>query len=133
MGLSQSACLQWVRRLKLAGFIAGYGARIAIGHLADTIYVFTEVTILGHRRKDFEIFEAGIAQFLEAVECHPISGGYDYLLKFVNRGVSDYQKTIERLLDAQIGIEKCFSYIVIKSPIKSCEPDLENLLPNEMT
>ena len=123
--------MQRVKRLKSAGFIAGYGARIDIGRLADTIYVFTEVTISGHRRKDFEIFEAGIAKFPEVVEYHRISGGYDYLLKFVNRGVSDYQKTIERLLDAQTGIEKYFSYIVIKSPIESREPDLRNLLPNE--
>ena len=72
------------------GFIAGYGARIDRSRLADTIYVFTEVTISDHRCEDFEIFEAGIAQFLEAVECHPISGGYDYLLKFVNRSMSNY-------------------------------------------
>ena len=37
VGLSQSACLQRVKRLKSAGFIAGYGARIDIGRLADTI------------------------------------------------------------------------------------------------
>ncbi len=90
MGLLQSPCLQRVKRLESAGFIAGYGARIDSGRLADTIYVFTEVTISDHRRDDFEIFEASIAQFLEVVECHLISGGYDYLLKFVNRSVSNY-------------------------------------------
>lgn len=131
VGLSQSPCLQRVKRLESAGYIAGYGARIDISRLADAIYVFTEVTISDHRREDFEIFEAGIAKFPEVVECHLISGGYDYLLKFVNRSVSDYQNTVERLLDARIGIEKYFSYIVIKSPIESRDPDLENLLPNE--
>ncbi|MBT5496498.1 MAG: Lrp/AsnC family transcriptional regulator, partial [Alphaproteobacteria bacterium] len=87
VGLSQSPCLQRVKRLESAGYIAGYGARIDISRLADAIYVFTEVTISDHRREDFEIFEAGIAKFPEVVECHLISGGYDYLLKFVNRSV----------------------------------------------
>ena len=62
------------------------------------------------------------------VECHLISDRYDYLLKFVSRSVSDYQSSIERLLDAQIGIEKYFSYIVIKSPIAGRKPELSNIV-----
>jgi DNA-binding Lrp family transcriptional regulator len=131
VGLSQSPCLQRVKRLESAGYITGYGARIDTSRLADTITVFTEVTISDHRREDFITFEAGIAKFAEVVECHLISGGYDYLLKFISRSVSDYQLTVERLLDARIGIEKYFSYIVIKSPIEGRAPNLENLLPEE--
>ncbi len=33
-----------------------------------------------------------------------ISGGYDYLLKFVTVDVIEYQTTMERLLDLEIGI-----------------------------
>lgn len=46
---------------------------------------------------------------------HLVSGGYDHLLKFITRGVQDYQEIIERLLGPQVGIEKYFSYIVIKT------------------
>ena len=49
------------------------------------------------------------------MECHLVSGGYDYLLKFITRGVNHYQEIIEGLLEANIGIEKYFSYIVIKT------------------
>ena len=62
------------------------------------------------------------------VECHLISGGYDYLLKFVSQSVLDYQSSIERLLNAQISIEKYFSYIVIKSPIAGRKPELSNIV-----
>lgn len=127
VGLSQSPCLQRVRRLEDSGYIKGYNAQIDLARLADTIYVFTEVTISDHRREDFLAFEAGIAAFPEVVECHLISGGYDYLLKFVCNSVSDYQKTIERMLDTQIGIEKYFSYIVIKSPIEGRHSDIEKI------
>ena len=57
-----------------------------------------------------------------------MSGGYDYLLKFVARSVSDYQDTIERVLDARIGIEKYFSYIVIKSPIAGRDVPISRLV-----
>jgi DNA-binding Lrp family transcriptional regulator len=46
-----------------------------------------------------------------------ITGGYDYLLKFVTRGVGHYQEIIEEMLKREIGIAKYFSYIVLKSPI----------------
>ena len=128
VGLSQSPCLQRVKRLEASGYITGYGARIDVGRLADAITVFTEVTIADHRREDFVKFENGITRFPEVTECHLISGGYDYLLKFVARSVSDYQETIERLLDARIGIEKYFSYIVIKSPIEGRNPDIDRIV-----
>jgi DNA-binding Lrp family transcriptional regulator len=52
----------------------------------------------------------------EVIECHLISGGYDYLLKFVTAGISDYQEIMERLTDADVGIDKYFSFVVLKSP-----------------
>ena len=66
---------------------------------------------------DFARFEAAVAEIDEIVECHMVSGGYDYLLKFVTRGVAHYQSVIEAMLDRGLGIEKYFSYIVIKSPV----------------
>ena len=111
-----------------SGLIAGYQAEIDVHRLADTITVFTEVTIADHRREDFATFEKRVEQFPEVVECHLISGGYNYLLKFVSRSVLDYQSSIERLFDAQIGIEKYFSYIVIKSPIAGRKPELSNIV-----
>jgi DNA-binding Lrp family transcriptional regulator len=46
-----------------------------------------------------------------------MSGGYDYLLKWVVGGIVSYQTQIERLLEAEIGIDKYFSYVVLNSPI----------------
>lgn len=128
VGLSQSPCLQRVKRLEAAGHISDYGAHIAIQRLADCITVFTEVTLRDHRREDFVRFESGINRVPELMECHLVSGGYDYLLKFVARSVSDYQQLMESLLDRRIGIEKYFSYIVIKSPITRHALPLEHLI-----
>ena len=115
VGLSASPCLMRVRRLEKAGYIAGYGAQIELKKLGDTMTIFTEVTLSDHRAPDFARFEACIRKVDEIIECHLVSGGYDYLLKFVTRSIQDYQDTIERLLGLSIGIEKYFSYVVIKT------------------
>lgn len=129
VGLSPSPCLVRVKRLEQAGYIAGYGAQIRLEKLGDTLTVFTEVTLADHRREDFVRFEMSIKPVDEIVECHLVSGGYDYLLKFITRGVNHYQEIIEDLLERNIGIEKYFSYIVIKSPFIKNHYPIERLLP----
>lgn len=117
VGLSPSPCLLRVKRLESAGYITGYNAHIDIAKLGETVTVFTEVTLSDHHREDFVKFEAAIRTIDEVIECHLISGGYDYLLKFLTRGVAHYQTVIEAILERDIGVSKYFSYIVIKSPI----------------
>ncbi len=126
VGLSASPCLQRTKRLESAGYIIGYGAQLNLAKLGEVVMVFTEMTLNDHRRTDFARFEAAVATIDEIVECHLVSGGYDYLLKFVTRGVAHYQSVIEAMLDRGLGIEKYFSYIVIKSPV------VKNGLPLKM-
>ena len=116
VALSPSPCLQRVKRLEEAGYITSYNARIDLAKLGETITIFTEVTLSDHHREDFIKFEAAIRTIDEVIECHLISGGYDYLLKFIARGVAHYQSVIESILERDIGVAKYFSYIVIKSP-----------------
>jgi DNA-binding Lrp family transcriptional regulator len=67
----------------------------------------------------------------EVLECHLVSGGYDYLLRFLTRGVNHYQEVIEELLERNIGIAKYFSYIVIKSPFIKTHYPIERLFPHQ--
>lgn len=127
VGLSPSPCLTRVKRLEKGGFIAGYSAQISLQKLGDVVTVFTEVTLSDHRREDFVRFEAAVREVDEIIECHLVSGGYDYLLKVVARGVSHYQAMMERLLEREIGIEKYFSFIVIKSPFVKTHYPIERL------
>jgi DNA-binding Lrp family transcriptional regulator len=123
VGLSASPCLQRVKRLESAGYITGYGAQINLAKLTESISVFTEITLVDHRKEDFVKFEANMRKVDELMECHLVSGGYDYLLRFVCRNISHYQERMENLLERNIGIKKYFSYIVLKSPI------VKNALP----
>jgi DNA-binding Lrp family transcriptional regulator len=128
VGLSPSPCLIRVKRLEKAGYISGYGAYIRLEKLSDVQVVFTEVTLSDHRREDFAKFEGYIRNVDEIIECHLVSGGYDYLLKFVTRSVVHYQSIIEDLLEQNLHIEKYFSYIVIKSPFIKHHYPLEKFI-----
>jgi len=126
VGLSPSPCLSRLRRLEDAGYIISYNARVQLSKLVEHITVFTEVTLNDHKREDFIKFELEIRRYEALQECHMISGGYDYLLKFVIKNVAGYQELMEAILERNIGVEKYFSYIVIKTiidrgsvPIKS--------------
>jgi len=132
VGLSPSPCLMRVKRLEKAGYIAGYNAQLRLEKLGDTLTVFTEVTLNDHHREDFDRFERAIRGIDEIIECHLVSGGYDYLLKFITRGVNHYQSIIEALLARNVGIEKYFSYIVIKSVFVKPHYPIESLVaPHE--
>jgi DNA-binding Lrp family transcriptional regulator len=127
--LSPSPCLQRVKKLQSEGYICGYAAQIDVAKLGHTLTVFTEVTLKNHRQIDFARFEQAAKNVPEVIECHLISGGYDYLLKFVTAGVSDYQGIMERLTDTNIGIDKYFSFIVLKSPFVKTHLPLNRIFP----
>ncbi len=131
VGLSPSPCLTRVKRLETAGYITGYGAQLNLRKLGEFLTVFTEVTLTEHRQGDFSRFETRIAKLDEILECHLVSGGYDYLLKFVARGVAHYQSIIESMLEGDYGIEKYFSYVVIKSPFIKNHYPIQDLFGNQ--
>jgi DNA-binding Lrp family transcriptional regulator len=117
VNLSQSPCLMRVKKLQAEGFITGYSAQIDVSKLGQTLTVFTEITLRNHHQNDFARFLATVERIDSVVECHLVSGGYDYLMKFVTAGISEYQTIMERLLELDVGIDKYFSFVVLKSPI----------------
>ena len=117
VNLSPSPCLMRVKKLQAEGFITGYSAQIDVSKLGQTLTVFTEITLKNHRQADFARFLATVERIDSVIECHLVSGGYDYLVKFITAGITEYQTIIERLLEMDIGIDKYFSFVVLKSPI----------------
>ena len=125
--LSPSPCLMRVKKLQTEGFITGYSAQIDVSKLGQTLTVFAEITLKNHRQIDFARFLTTIEKMDSVVECHLVSGGYDYLVKFITAGISEYQAIMERLVELDIGIDKYFSFVVLKSPIVKSHLPLESI------
>jgi len=119
VALSASPCLQRVKRLERIGFIKSYQAVVEINRIIETIQVFTQITIAAHTLDDHGHFEKEIVKIPEVMECCLVSGGYDYLVKFVCRSVIHYQETIQAMLDSELGISQYHSYVVMKDIISN--------------
>lgn len=129
--LSPSPCLTRVKKLQKSGYITGYSAQINVARLGETLTVFTEFTLKNHRQIDFARFQEALEKIDSCVECHLISGGYDYLTKFVTAGISDYQTIIEGLIDRDVGIERYFSFVVMKTPFTKRHLPLTRLFTDD--
>jgi DNA-binding Lrp family transcriptional regulator len=129
VSLSPSPCLIRVKKLQAEGYIEGYSAQVNMVKLGQTLTVFTEVTLKNHRQIDFARFLAAVDKIDQLIECHLVSGGYDYMMKFVTAGIGEYQAIMERLTGMDIGIDKYFSYVVLKSPIVRSHMPLSSLFP----
>lgn len=128
--LSPSACLERWKRLEQAGFIQGYRAELALKQLGMPILIHVEVCLKHHEASDFARFERAIQAIPEIVRCDAIGGGIDYLLTVAARGMADYQALIDRLLEADIGVSRYFTYVVTKT-VKNDPAALAALLLDE--
>lgn len=117
VGLSSSPTWARVRRLEQAGVVRGYHADIAAERLGPLALIIVPVALENHRDQDFRRFERAIEKIPEVVECWAVGGGVDYVLRFAVPSVDAYQALIERLLQADVGIQRYWTYIVTK-PIK---------------
>lgn len=128
VALSPSPCLQRVKRLEKLGYIKRYDAEIDINLIAETIHIFTQMTLSEHRLTDHQHFEKEIAKIPQIMECHLVSGGgFDYWLKFVCRSIQEYQKVIQDMLNSDLKIIKYHSFVIMRSVINRRDYPIKEL------
>ncbi|MCP5085257.1 MAG: Lrp/AsnC family transcriptional regulator [Rhodobacteraceae bacterium] len=92
IGLSLSACHRRVKLLEVEGIITNYSAQLDRKSLGLEVQVFIEVKLDNQRRQDIEAFEDAIANMPEVLECHMISGEFDYLMRVAAQNTSEYEQ-----------------------------------------
>ncbi|MFT6557170.1 Lrp/AsnC family transcriptional regulator [Sneathiella sp.] len=118
VNLSPTACWERLKRLEEIGIIEGYGARLCLTKLGPTATIFMQVELSSHRAEDFDRFEQAVQEIDEVADCWAVGGGVDYFLKLVCASVDDYQRTVDDMLEADIGLRRYYTYVVTK-PVKS--------------
>ena len=114
VGLSATPCWERLRRLEKAGLIEGYRAEIALRKLGPHVTVFVAAELADHTAARFRAFEEAMGRYDEVVACWALGGGFDYLLQIVTRDIDAYQRLIDAMLDARIGLARYFTYVVTK-------------------
>ncbi len=113
LNLSLTPSWDRLQRLEEEGIIESYGARLSSPFLKNFHLVITEVELESHKEGDFARFEDAIMGFDEVLSCWSVGGGLDYILKVLVKDVSDYQDFLKRVLKANIGLRRYFSYAVL--------------------
>ncbi|NHQ75171.1 Lrp/AsnC family transcriptional regulator [Roseovarius gahaiensis] len=118
VGLSASPCWERLRKLEQAGIIEGYNARINLRKLGPHVTVFVAAELADHTPASFRAFEDSVQRYEEITACWALGGGFDYLMQIVTTDIDSYQRLIDEMLEARIGLARYFTYIVTK-PVKS--------------
>ena len=113
LNLSLTPSWDRLQRLEEAGIIDSYGAKLSSSFLSNFHLVITEVELESHKQGQFARFEEAIMGFDEVLSCWSVGGGLDYILKVLVRDVVDYQDFLKRVLKADIGLRRYFSYAVL--------------------
>jgi Lrp/AsnC family transcriptional regulator of ectoine degradation len=128
VGLSASPCWERLRKLEQAGIIEGYNARINLRKLGPHVTVFVAAELADHTPASFRAFEESVQRYEEITACWALGGGFDYLIQIITTDIDSYQRLIDEMLEARIGLARYFTYIVTK-PVKSPGlPPLEALI-----
>lgn len=81
VGLTTSPCLERVRRLERAGAIRGYTAVVDPNAVGTSLLVYIELSLTYTSPEIFADFKRAILRQPAILECHLVSGDFDYLVK----------------------------------------------------
>ena len=127
LNLSLTPSWDRLQRMEEEGIIESYGARLSSPFLKNFHLVITEVELESHKEGEFARFEDAIMGFDEVLSCWSVGGGLDYILKVLVKDVSDYQDFLKKVLKADIGLRRYFSYAVLDK-IKDTEVVPDSLI-----
>jgi Lrp/AsnC family leucine-responsive transcriptional regulator len=113
LNLTTTPVFERVKRLEREGYIGRYTALVNRQKVGLSMLVFCDVALKEHNRDYLLRFERAVVELSEVLECHHITGEYDYVLKVVVRDMDDYQQFIKEKLAALENIGRVQSHFVM--------------------
>jgi Lrp/AsnC family leucine-responsive transcriptional regulator len=123
VGLSESPCFRRIRALEETGVIDFYSAKLNQRLIGLDVTAFVQVSLQKQSDKKRLEFLQQVNDEDYIIECHAMSGGYDYLVKVVAKNMDHFSDLcMNRILHftGVLNIESQFSLSVVKD---------SNLLP----
>ena len=110
-GLSASACSRRLRRLEDTRVIRGYKAIIDPKAEGRGFTAFVAVRLIRHQREHIHRFQDGARKVPEIVECHHVTGTFDYLLRVEVPDLPAYERFHADRLAALHNVGQLVTYI----------------------
>ena len=113
VNLSPPATHARVRRLDEEGIIRRTVALLDQEKVGYDMTCFISVSLQLHQHQELEGFHATIQEIPEVLECHHVTGEFDYLLKVVVRSRQDLQRLIVNRLTPLPGVARVHTSLVL--------------------
>ncbi|WP_299125179.1 Lrp/AsnC family transcriptional regulator [uncultured Winogradskyella sp.] len=127
LGMTTSPIFERIKKLEKEGYIKKYVAVLDHKKIGLKLKVFIGITLQGHTRSYLEKFVKEINDFPEIVECHRVSGNFDYLLKLVVEDIEAYETFIISKLTLLPYLGNVQSLITLSTGKETNEIDLSRI------
>jgi len=114
VGLSPTPCLERVKRLEKQRVIKSYTALLDPEQLNASLLVYVEIRLNRSSADVFDRFNEAVNQLDDILECHLVSGDFDYLLKTRVADMSTYRKVLNQTLLQLPDIKDSRTYVVME-------------------
>jgi Lrp/AsnC family transcriptional regulator, leucine-responsive regulatory protein len=127
VGLSATPCARRVKRFEDEGIIERYAAVLNPRLLGKHLDVFVNVRLRSSTSEAIEIFERAIKSMSEVVECHLVTGTYDYLVHIRVDNIEDFKSYVRERLSGIASVGETVSSIVLEQTKYNSYLDLESV------
>jgi Lrp/AsnC family transcriptional regulator, leucine-responsive regulatory protein len=91
LNLSVTAVYERIKKLEREGIIEKYVVLLNHNKVEKGFVVFCHLKLIQHTKEFIDKFENQVIQLKEVLECHHVSGDYDYILKIVVKDMEAYR------------------------------------------
>lgn len=114
VNLTPTPCIERVKRLERQGYIRGYTALLDPELVDASLLVFVEID-LSHKSPDaFRKFREEARLLPEIMDCHLVSGNFDYLIKARVKDMKAYRRLLGDKILSLPGVSGSRSYVVME-------------------
>ncbi len=92
LNLSVTAVYERIKKLEREGIIDKYVVLLNRKKIDKGFVVFCHLKLIQHTKEFLTKFESQVIKLSEVLECHHVSGDYDYILKIVVKDMEEYRE-----------------------------------------
>ena len=114
VNLTPTPCIERVKRLEKQGYIRGYTAILNPELVNAGLLVFVEIDLSHNSPDAFRRFREEARRLPEIMECHLVSGNFDYLIKARVSDMKAYRELLGEKILSLPDVKGSRSYVVME-------------------
>lgn len=115
IGLSVTPTYERIKKLEQSKVIKSYVALLDKTKIDKKVIAYCQITLAKHQKELINNFKDDVLLLTEVMECHHVSGNYDFLLKVSLKDINAFHDFINEKLSLVEGILTIQSSFVMNS------------------